>query len=339
MSGKRSVGARARAVHKRCIAIDGHNDHLILKYARDKPYDFLKVNRRYHTDGTRLLKGGMTASLFMVGGGQLPRSLALIELAHREIARNPRSLMLVTGAADIRRAKRSGRLGLMLSWESGLALQNNIDVLRVGYRLGVRASTLTHGEGGSGFALQRSPSQFCYCSLADRDTFRRTCKGLTPFGREVVREMNRIGMLVDLAHANDATFEETVKLSTRPVVSTHGGAFACCPHSRCLTDAQIRSVAATGGLLSIAFYNSFLVPTPGRATVESVVDHIAHVADLVGVEHVGIGTDFDGCGKVVLTAERLPELTAAMLRRGFSEAEIRKVWGGNYLRVFKAVMG
>ena len=155
--------------------------------------------------------------------------------------------------------------------------------------------------------------------------------------------MNRLGLLLDLAHANDRTVEDVLELAARPVVSTHGGVFACCPHYRCSTDEQIRGIAATGGLVSIAFYDQFVAAPPEKATVDGIVDQIAHVAGLVGIGHVGIGTDFDGLPEgvwpVIRTADRLPELTEAMVRRGFSAAEIRKVWGGNYLRVLRATVG
>jgi membrane dipeptidase len=340
---RQEVSRRSRELHQASILVDGHNDHFMLKFGRGEPYRFMKVNRRYHSDGARLLKGGMTASFFMVGGHHLDQSLAMIERAHREIAEHPESLMLVTGTSGIRRAKRTGRLGVMLSWESGLALGDRPEVLRAVYRLGVRASTVTHGEGGTACALQGTPSPVRYFTARERRAARRASKGLTPAGRDVVEEMNRIGMLVDVAHANDAAFEDIIELSTKPVVSTHGGVFACCPHSRCSTDDQIRAIAATGGLLSIAFYGGFIAQPPARATVGRIVDQIAYVADLVGIDHVGIGSDFDGLGEgvwpVIRTADRLPRLTEAMVRRGFSDTEVRRVWGGNYLRVLKATIG
>jgi membrane dipeptidase len=360
---------RALRLHRACVLVDGHNDHLILKYARGEPYAFMKVHRRYHSDGVRLLRGGMTASFFMVGGHHLDQSLAMIERAHREVEAHPESLLLVRKASDIRTAKRTRRLGMMLTWESGLAYQNSVDVLHAAHRLGVRASTVTHNEGGTPFALQGSRSPFRYLTPRQRAAARRRAKGLTEAGRELVSEMQRIGMLVDLAHANDATIEDILELSTKPVVTTHGGAYACCPHSRCSTDGQIRAIAATGGLVSIAFYGGFIAQPPGswpqrsigfelsrplkalspvgvsgaKRMVDRIVDHIAHVADLAGIDHVGIGSDFDGLGEgvwpVIRTADRLPKLTEALVRRGFSDAEIRKVWGGNYLRVLEATVG
>lgn len=331
----------AAKVHKGAILIDGHNDHIMLKYSRGKPIELMKVHKDYHSDGPRLLQGGMTASLFMVDGHELVRSLAIVEQTRREIEAHPKKLMLVTSAADVREAKRTKRLGIMMTWESGMALSHTIDLLHMAYRLGIRGITLTHGEGGHGFALQGTPSYFGYCTPQDRDSFRRTMKGLTPFGRQVVAEMNRIGMLVDVAHINDAAFYDVIDITTKPVVSTHGGVFSCAPHSRCLTDDQLKAVARTGGLLGIAFYDKFIARE--NATVDKIVDQIVHVAELVGIDHVGIGSDFDGLGEgvwpVIRTADRLPRLTEAMVKRGLSDAEIAKVLGGNFLRVLKATIG
>lgn len=332
----------ARELHRTCVLVDGHNDHFMRAFGRGEAHDFMRVHRRYHSDGPRLIRGGMTASLFMVGGHHLDRSLALIERARRQIETHPESLLLVTRARDIRTAKRTGRLGVMLSWESGLACRNDVEVLRAAYRLGVRAGTVTHNEGGTKFALQGTRSPFRYLTPRQRAAVRRRAKGLTATGREIVGEMQRIGMLVDLAHANDATVEDLIALSTKPVVSTHGGVYACCPHSRCSTDEQIRAVAATGGLISIAFYGGFIAQPPKRATIDGIVDQIAYVADLVGIDHVGIGSDFDGLGEgvwpIIRTAEGLPRLTEVLVRRGFSDRDIRKVWGANYQRVLRATI-
>jgi membrane dipeptidase len=338
----RQLKSRALKIHRRCILVDGHNDHFIMKLQRGDALNFTRVAKRYHSDGPRLLKGGMTASFFMVGGGQLARSVVLIQNAREEVAAHPGKFLLCTRTADIRRAKRTRRLGVMLSWESCTALGNNMEILRLVYDLGVRVSTVTHGEGGKPEHLQGTRSPFKYATPKERARLRRRAKGLTSFGRAVVKEMNRLGILIDLAHANDAAFDDVLRLSGKPVVSTHGGAFGCCPHTRCCTDRQIKAVAGGGGLVSIAFYDGFIARPPKKASVEGIVDQIAYVAELVGVEHVGIGTDFDGLGEewpLIRSADRLPVLTEAMVRRGFSEAEIRKIWGGNYLRVLKATVG
>ncbi len=343
----RKISAKAKRIHKDAILIDGHNDHLILKVEENKPLDFMTVNRRYHSDGTRLLAGGVTASMFMVDGHFLDRSVSLIEKTHREIEAHSDKLMLVTKTSHILKAKRTGRLGIIMSWESGRAARHDLDLLRAAYRLGLRCSTITHNEGGTteylSFGLQGTPSPCRYCELSDRDTFRRMSLGLTDFGKAAVKEMNALGILVDIAHANDAAIDDIFKLTTKPVISSHGGAFALCPHSRCSTDEQIEAIAASGGLLSVILFGKFIAKPPKRGSVKVVVDHIEYVAELVGIQHVGIGTDFDGLmpgqWPVIRSADELPRITDEMVRRGFSEADIRKVWGENYLRVFKATIG
>jgi len=323
-----------------CI-IDGHNDHFMRKYSLGKPLHFMRVNRRFHSDGPRLLEAGVSASLFMVGDDDLAVSLSLIEQVHREVERNPEKLMFVKTTSDISTAHRTGRLGIMLILEGGECLNSSMDILRLYYRLGVRSITLSHGQGGTQHALQGTPSYFGYCTAADRDSFRRTMRGLTPFGRDVVREMNRLGMLVDLAHINDKAFFEAIELSTKPVVSTHGGVFALSPHSRCLTDEQLRAIARKNGLLGVAFYHKFI--SRRGANLDKLIDEVAYVADLVGIEHVGIGSDFDGLPEgvrpIIPSADRLPEFVEAMERRRFSESDIKKVLGGNFMRVLKETVG
>lgn len=333
----RDISERAAHLHRQCILIDGHNDVLFLKCVRNQPLAFVEVQPEYNSDAPRLIQGGLTAAMCMVDGHHLHRSMALLEQTLEEIATHPERLVLVRKTADIRRAKRTGQLGIILTWESLMALGNDLAILPLARRLGIRACALTHGEGGVVNALQTTPSPFEYCTKRDREVFRRTHGGLTPFGRSVVQAMNRLGLLIDVAHANDATFEDVLELSEKPVVSTHGGVFALCPHSRCSTDWQIRALAQKGGLLSIAFYDAFLAQHD--ASVDSVVDHMAYVAELVGAEHVAVGSDFDGLPSyvkpVVPSADRLHILTEAMVRRGFSDNEIRLIWGGNYLRVLR----
>ena len=342
-SKKNDLYRKAREIHERCILVDGHNDLVIRRLARGDSADMVRVDRRYHSDVTRLLRGGMTASFFMVGGGERDHTFALIQRAREQITAHPDRLLLATQTRHIREAKQTNRLAVLLSWESCSVLGNRIEVLRLAFNLGIRVSTLTHGEGGGPYDLQGTASPFQYVSASERQALYRQAKGLTEFGKEVVHTMNRLGMLVDLAHANDRTVAEVLELSSKPVVSTHGGVYRLCPHTRCSTDEQIRAIAAKGGLISIAFYRGFLAEPPSEASAEDIVRHIAYVADLVGIEHVAIGTDFDGLGEgeqpVISAPEQLPVLTETMLRHGFTEKEIRKVWGENYLRVLRATIG
>ncbi|MGQ9663309.1 MAG: dipeptidase [Kiritimatiellia bacterium] len=343
MSKKNDIHRKAREIHARCILVDGHNDLIIRRFARGHSPDMVRIDRRYHSDAARLLRGGTTASFFMVGGGEKDHTFALLQRAREQIAQHPDRLLLATKASHIRHAKRTKRLAVILSWESCSVLANRLEPLRLAWELGLRVSTLTHGEGGGPHDLQGSPLPFKYVSADERRSLQREAKGLTDFGEEVLRTMNRLGILVDVAHANDRTVAEVLELSSKPVVSTHGGVYRLCPHTRCSTDDQIRALAAKGGLISIAFYRGFLAEPPRQATVDDIVRQIAYVADLVGIDHVAIGSDFDGLGEeeqpVIPDPGRLPILTEMMLRYGFNEGEIRKVWGENYLRVFATTVG
>ena len=341
MSSRPATTSDIQRIHDRAIIIDAHNDHIARKHIDGRPLRLMSRDRRYDTDARRLLDVGVDATLFAVGGNDLSTSLSLIELTHQEIARCSTDLLLVQASRDIHRAHREHKLGLMMIWEGAMALQNNLDIVGLIHRMGVRSITLCHFDGGQPFSLQGTAGYFGYCSAQDRETFRRTCKGLTPFGRDVVRVMNQLGMLVDLSHVNDAALYEAIEISDQPVAVTHGGAFACSGHSRCQTDEQLKAIAHTDGVVGVTFYDKFIARQ--GASVERIVDHIAYIADLVGISHVGIGSDFDGLPvgvkPVVAAADKLPQLTRAMLRRGFSGPDIAKVLGGNFYRLLQATIG
>ena len=337
-----TVRAQARRIHDEAILIDGHNDHFYSAWYRGASRVMTRVDRALDTDAPRLRRAGLTATFYMTGGWELESSLTMMEWALREIENRPDLLLQIRKTADLRRAKRTGRFGVMLSWESCNALMGRIEVLQAAYRLGLRATTLTYSDGGGEHSLQGTPLPTGYLTSEERESHRRAAKGLTPFGHEVVAEMNRLGVLIDVAHANDATIEDAVRLTNKPLVSSHGAAFALCPHARCSTDAQLRLIASTGGLIGIVVYTKFLAPPPAAATLNTMVDHLAYVADLVGIEHVAIGSDLGALGQsdsVVRTPADFVKLTETMLRRGFTPADVRKVWGGNYLRVLGEVIG
>ncbi len=334
--------AQARAVHDRTPLIDGHNDQFYAAEYYGICGDLTRANRAMNTDAPRLIRAGVAATFFMVGGFHLDRSLAMIASAHRQIDDRPDLLLHVTKAAHIRAAKKAGKLGIVLSWESCDALGRRPELLEAIYRLGIRVATITYNEGGGDQSTQGSRTPNCYCSPQQRDSYRRRAKGLTPFGRDVVREMHRLGILIDLSHSNDATIEDVLSLSDRPVIASHGAVFALCPHTRCSTDEQIRAIAATGGLFGVTLWSRFIAQPPRRATIERVVDHLAYACDLVGPDHVAIGSDwgmaFERHQIAVQRPSDLLRLTQAMLRRGFSERDIRMIWGENYLRVLAATI-
>ncbi len=327
-------------LHHESIMIDGHNDNFVLKVSRGVPLNFTERNTQYHTDLPRMLEGGMDIGFFVVGNGETANSLSVIEKVYAEVESHADVLNIVKNVADIRKAKSEGKTGILMCIEDSKWLRGDLDILRLYYRLGVRSLGLTHGQGGDEpHHIQGDRSYFGYCEYEERIEERRTKKGLTDFGHQLVAEMNRLGVQVDVAHINDAAFFDVVELSTKPVVTTHGCVFALCPHSRGLADDQIKALAATGGMMGIAFVPGFV--DQDNPTLERLIDHIAYVADLVGIEHVGIGSDYDGMGDVPVIPEvsQLPKLTEAMVKRGMSDKDVAKVLGGNFLRVLASTIG
>jgi len=334
----KAVSPKAQELHNKAIIIDGHNDSLIEHWARKESYDLGKSWPSYHADLARMKKGGLTAVNSMVGDSNLVQGLELWSAMYENLDKYPGDFLLVRTAEDIPRAKSEGKVGLIGQLEGCAMLSNNLRVLQALHRLGVRVAGLTHGEGGGEFHLQTAKSRFGFGSPAEREAARKEAPGLTEFGREVVRESNRLGIVVDLAHANDAAFYEALELSNRPVIFSHGNVSALSPHWRNLTDDQLKALAANGGVIGVVTYPNFIDQDPGKQTLERLVDHIEYVCGLVGEDHVGFGSDYDGMGAIVPVIPsygELPWLTEAMLGRGFTESTILKFWGGNFLRVMR----
>jgi membrane dipeptidase len=231
---------------------------------------------------------------------------------------------LALKAADIRDAHAKGELAVMINIEGAEGIQGSLELLRNYYRLGVRMMGLVWNHRNE---------------VADGTNEYAVDGGLSTFGREVVREMNRLGMLIDLAHIPPKGFFDTLELSEQPVLFTHGNCHALWQHPRNLTDEQIKALAAKGGVFGISFVNTFM--NKQTATLKTVADHIDHVVQVLGsADHVAYGSDFDGCTPPpgLEDVRQLPALTAELLSRGFSEADMAKILGGNYLRVFEQVL-
>ena len=223
-------------------------------------------------------------------------------------------------ADDVRRIARDGRRAVLLGLEGGHALQGDVDVLRHLWANGVRYVTLTHTNTNA---------------WADASTDTARWGGLNDLGRDLVREMNRLGVLVDLSHVSDATFADALAVTEAPVILSHSSCRALHEHPRNVSDALLRQLAENGGVVMINFYDTFL--GDGDVTLETALDHIEHAARVAGPAHVGLGSDFDGVPSLPAGLEdvtRLPWITHGLLKRGFSEAEVRGILGGNVLRVF-----
>ncbi|MDO4510429.1 MAG: membrane dipeptidase [Bacteroidales bacterium] len=251
------------------------------------------------------------------------RTLQLIDVAKDQISQNEHLCNLARSEADVRRLKAEGKKALLLGVENGLGLGNDIGKVKTLAQMGVTYITLCHTW----------DNQICHSSTHTADAK----KGLTAFGRKLVKEMNRQGMLIDLSHCSDGTFWDVMKLSSKPVVCTHSGARALCDNDRNLSDDQLRAIARNGGVVQTVAYYEFL-SRHHKATIDDFIDHIHHMVKVAGIDHVGIGTDFDGGGGVPgLEADNdLINITMRLIERGYSETDIAKIWGGNFFRVLSA---
>lgn len=366
--------ARARQLLQKSILIDGHNDlpWAIRGYAK-APGDLEKYDLRERapepgqTDIPRLRQGGVGAQFWSVYvPGELPglalaTQLEQIDLARRMVARYPEAFQLTGTVAEIRAAHQVGRIASMLGIEGGHAIGNSLGVLRAYYDLGVRYMTLTHNThtGWADSAAQVPPRH----------------GGLSPFGEEVVREMNRLGMLVDLSHTSVDTMRDALRVSQAPVIFSHSTAAAICDVPRNVPDDVLKELKRNGGVLMVTFVAGFVDPDVAKVTqpaiaeynlrsraltseaeaeklrheifdnlkiplttAAKVADHVEHVRDVAGVEHVGIGGDFDGntLWPVDLSdVSMYPNLFAELLRRGWSEHDLRLLAGENLLRAME----
>jgi len=277
----------------------------------------------------RLKQGGVNLQCFAVfvaprhRGSYLRRVLEQIDTFYRFLSLYAGELMPVCDQASLEGALVAGKIGAVLCVEGGHVLEGSLSVLRVLRRLGVSCLTLTWNGRNE---------------LADGVLESETGGGLTSFGREVVQEMERLGMVVDVAHLAAAGFWDVLSLTRMPVIASHANARALCNHPRNLADEQVRALAARGGVIGVSFVPEFV--DPEKPTLERVVDHIEHLAAVGGVACVGLGSDFDGTPQTVAGLEDpscLPAITEALVRRGWREEDIRKVLGENFLRVFRDV--
>ena len=363
---------RARRIHAATIGIDSHID--TLQRVLNGKEDISRRTGKGHVDLPRLRDAGMRAPFFALyvptyykGAEAVRRTLQLRDAMQSVLDAHPDQIELALGASDIERIVRTGKIAAVLTIESGHAIADNLAVLRMFHRLGVRSMTLTH---------------FRNTNWADSSTDTPEHNGLTDFGREVVREMNRLGMIVDISHVSDKTFYDTLAVTSRPVIASHSSCRALTDIPRNMTDDMIRALAKNGGVIGINFGGNFLsqkeveasrknfaaraavdpglngqalddfattdyldtysTMRPNLSTLQDAVAHIDHVVKLVGIEHVGIGSDWDGISTVPAGLEdvsRMPALTAALLERGYSEQDVKKILGGNFLRVMRQAIG
>ncbi len=340
--------ALARRVLRTTPLVDGHND-LPWRIREDTVargdvgrYD-LRKRTPGHTDLARLKQGMVGAqfwSIYIPGeirdSGYARVQLEQFDIARRVIARYPEALQWTPTAASVRRAFAAGKIGSLLGLEGGHAIENSLGALRMYYEMGARYMTLTHNV---------------TLDWADAALDSARHGGLTPFGEEVVREMNRLGMLVDLSHVSPGTMSNALNVTEAPVIFSHSAARALTDHRRNIPDSILARLPKNGGVVMVPFVNSFVSAalkawqdsgaavrqgTRPHVTIKDVADHIDHVRQIAGVDHVGIGSDFDGITETIEGLEDVttfPALFAELARRGWREGELRKLAGENVLRV------
>jgi len=382
-----ALRARAERLHRQSIVIDTHNDitsplledGFDLGMRGDDPSAKIKT----HTDLRRMKAGGLGAEFFAVyvgkefvnkkpaeGGGAARRALDVIDVVKEQIRRHPESLEAASTAADIRRIVKSGKIAALMGIEGGHAIEDSLPALRMFYKLGVRYMTLTHTNTND---WADSEGDINNSSVNHHN-------GLTDFGRDVIHEMNRIGMMVDISHVADKTFYDVIATTRAPVIASHSSARAIANNPRNMSDDMLKAVARNGGVVMVNFYDGFLDPRkaelalrsrtmedelkvkypndpkraqeeieawrkandPGKTPLSVLMDHIDHIAKVAGIDHLGIGSDFDGVPLTGLPVgmediSKLPTLTYALMKRGYSDADIKKFLGENLLRVMSHV--
>jgi membrane dipeptidase len=365
--------ARARALHQQSPLIDGHNDYPWALRERGRGADFATADitgsvPTLMTDIPRLRQGGVGAQFWSVyvpstmqGKEAVRATLEQIDIVHRMVQRWPETFELALTAEAAERAFKKGRIGSMIGMEGGHSIDSSMAALRQMYALGARYMTLTHSEN---------------VPWADSATDRPVHGGLSPFGEEIVREMNRLGMLVDLSHVSPDTMRDAIAVSEAPVIFSHSAARALCDVPRDVPDDVLALLPRNGGVLMVTFVPGFISqavanwsltyaaqqqllrvqfptntnyvnaglerwrtdnPEP-RATLTQVADHIDHIRKVAGIDHIGLGGDFDGITSVVEGLEdvaKYPHLTAELLGRGYTDEDIKKVLGLNVLRAWR----
>ncbi len=285
-----------------------------------------------HIDLPRLREGGVDCQVFAITSVRdrtrpyaMRTAMEMIGIFYQECAANPDAVTPVTTHEEILETAAEGKGAAMLSIEGADIIEGKVGVLRVYHRLGVRMVGLVH-------SLRNE--------LADGVADDRTGGGLSELGVEAVQELDRLGILIDISHLSDAGFWDLVDVAKGPVMASHSNARAVCDHPRNMTDDMIRVMADRGGVMGMNFAPGFVHPT--LATVQGVVDHIDYIVNLVGPDHVGLGSDFDGIPYTPVGLEdvtKMPNITAELFERGYSEEDIKKVLGENHLRLMREVLG
>ena len=332
----------AEAVHFDGMLFDGHNDlPWEIREKGNSSFEILDISLdqpTLHTDIARLKKGGVKAQFWSVyvpaefdkTGDALSQTLHQISIVRSMMKRYPDAFEMASTADDIPRIVASGKIASMMGVEGGYSIENEISNLQRLYDEGCRYMTLTHSKS---------------LTWADSATDEPKVNGLSDFGREVILEMNRLGMLVDLSHVSPETMRQSLATTKAPVMFSHSSARAITDHPRNVPDDVLRLMPANGGVVMVNFFSAFIAPTEilkknkeARGTLHDVVDHIDHIVKVAGIDHVGIGSDFDGVPRLPDQLESVatyPLITQELLNRGYDRESIHKILGGNMMRVLR----
>lgn len=371
---------RAERIHQQVLTLDSHTDTPIdmVRWNADIGQNLADSAWGGKVDLPRMQKGGLDAIFFAAWIGQGPRTPEgyrqarekvnrTIHAIHDAIVKNSDRAELALTAADAGQIAKTGKHAVYIGIENGYAIGLDLSEIERYYNLGARYITLCHTKNND---------------ICDSSNDTTEHHGLSEFGKKVVREMNRLGMLVDLSHVSDESFYDVLEITTAPVIVSHSCARAICDNPRNLSDDMLLALAENGGVIQLAVYTEYVKtpePNPEReaalqmldaeypnyeqmteaeknavrqeyyairkkyplklATVSDLVDHVDHIVNLIGIDYVGIGTDFDGGGELadLQDVSQMPNITKELLRRGYSKKDIQKIWSGNFLRVFRAV--
>jgi membrane dipeptidase len=370
------VAERAHKLHFSSIVLDTHDD-TTQRFFSKAGFDMAQRHTDGHIDIPRMREGGMNAIFFSIwidgrimGPPAVQKAIDQIDAVQQMVRKDPKDLAFCRTAAEIREAHKQGKIAVLIGVEGGHMIGNDIRVLRTFSDLGVRYMTLSH---------------FYNDEWADSSTDKPAHNGLTDFGKDIVREMNRQGVMVDISHVSDKTFYDALEISKAPLIASHSSCRSLCNHVRDMSDDMIKELAAKGGVIQINYEKSFIdqaykdaydkasggvVATMNNVTKECagdeecvitkvqaiqaameksgqlppvswerIIDHIDHAVKLVGADHVGLGSDFDGATMPTGMEDctKLPKITEALMRKGYSDDDIRKILGGNTLRVMEQV--
>ena len=336
------VSDAALKVHFSGMLFDGHNDlPWVMREKAASSFDQVDIAKptKFHTDIQRLKKGGVKAQFWSVyvpaettsTGSAMITTIEQIDLVHEMCRRYPDVFQLALTADDVEKSVAAGKIASLIGMEGGHSIENSLQNLQRLYDRGARYMTLTHSK---------------TLDWADSATDEARHNGLTDFGKEVVREMNRMGMLVDISHVSDKTMHDVLDISSVPVIFSHSSVRAINEHKRNVPDDVLKRLAKNGGVVMITFVPSFTVPTEeiaaeknARGTYKTIVDHLEHAVKLAGIDHVGIGSDFDGVDNLPVGLDDVsyyPNITQELLKRGYTAEQIHKILGANILRVLRA---